>query len=480
MKFRANKMLGVALGERSILVAEVVAATDRCQVTRASELTYSGDATLQNPAALGAALGTFLRKEGFAARTAVFGIPARWVLSKSKEVPPAAPAVAADLLRLQVESDFSPELKDLVYDYAGQVSPSEPRTVLLVATPKRHIEQVSEIALAAKLNVQGVAPTASVLGAATARSTGEAMVLSITPSGTELAAQQGAGPAMLRHVGGAVASAPAVAGEVRRAALLLPRHAGTNGNGSTSGNGAANGHPINRVVVWDDAGLDPETRKAVNDALGIGAQIGDLDLLGAGAAPAGLRGCASAVALAIAGMKEDGLPVDFQHSRLAPPVQARIERRTVLAIGAVLALIVGIVAGYLDLRKQQKALDSKTAMLATFENRRKPAEQQVKMIEFAEKWHAGKPRYLNCLRDLTNAVPDSSQLYLINFNLNDGMKGSLAGKTSQKASVLRLVDSLYSTHRFADIKIGFNERVNRTGPAEVSFNLTFTYLNPAQ
>src|SRR5665213_2259499 len=348
MKFRANKMLGLAIGERSILVAEVTVAGDRCQVTRAGEFAYSPEAGLQQPAALGEALGQFLRNGGYTAHNAVFGIPARWVLSKLKQVPPAAASLAADMLRLQAESDFSPELKDLVYDFAGEASSSAATTVLLLATPKRHLDQTLAIAQGAKLEVRAIAPTSAVLSAATAKSSGEAMVLSITPSGTELAAQQSGGSAMLRYVGSssAVTAAPAVAGEVRRAALLLPRRGGSDANGATNGNGngaaaagvagngAANGHPLHDIVVWDDAGLDASARQAVTEALGLGARQGDLSALGAGDPPAGLRGCASAVALAVAGLSTSPMTVDFLHSRLAAPKKARVERRIILAIAA--------------------------------------------------------------------------------------------------------------------------------------------------
>src|SRR5579862_5099493 len=119
MKFRANKMLGLAIGERSILVAEVSIVDGRRQVTRAGELTYSQGISLSNSESVGTALEQYLKARGFTARSAVFGFPAKWVLSKSKEVPPVDPSMAPDLLRLQVESEFSAELKDLVYDYAG-------------------------------------------------------------------------------------------------------------------------------------------------------------------------------------------------------------------------------------------------------------------------------------------------------------------------------------------------------------------------
>jgi len=87
---RHNKMLGIALGERSMLVAEVHASSAGPQVVKAAEFVYpEGQQFTKDPAALGLSLGHFLKEQGFTLRNAVFGLPARWVLSKSKEVPRA-------------------------------------------------------------------------------------------------------------------------------------------------------------------------------------------------------------------------------------------------------------------------------------------------------------------------------------------------------------------------------------------------------
>ena len=64
----------------------------------------------------GAALAEFLRQKQFTARHAVVGLPAKWLLVKTKEVPPADSKTASDLLRLQAEGDFSSELRDLVFE----------------------------------------------------------------------------------------------------------------------------------------------------------------------------------------------------------------------------------------------------------------------------------------------------------------------------------------------------------------------------
>ena len=356
MKFGGNKILGLAVGERSILVAEVSAADGRRKVSRAGEFVYATGVTLLNPEALGTALAAYLKAEGFTAKSAVFGIPAKWVLTKSKELPPVDPSLAADMLRLQVESEFSAELKDLVYDYAGQTQADQASNVLLAATPRRHVEQLTALADAARLDIRAITPTAVVLSAITG-GVSDALVLSITPSGTELAAQRGSSPSLLRHVGSTLAVTASVAGEVRRASLMMPRNGSNGDNGS-----AANGHSHGQVVVWDDAGLDLAARRAVTDALGPYARSGDLNTLGAGDLPQGISAGAAAVALAVAGFTEGAILVDFSHPRLAEPKKSRISRQAVLGIATGVIVLFAIIAGYVNLSQMQSKRDELDAL----------------------------------------------------------------------------------------------------------------------
>jgi Tfp pilus assembly PilM family ATPase len=129
---RRGKALGIALGDRSLTVAEVHSGQGRYEVGRVAEFTFPAGIGLQQPEQLGAALAQFLQEQGFTAKSAVFGLPAKWVLSKHKEVPAADEGILNETLRIQAEGEFSPELKDLVFEYAGGSAGS----VLLMAVPR--------------------------------------------------------------------------------------------------------------------------------------------------------------------------------------------------------------------------------------------------------------------------------------------------------------------------------------------------------
>ena len=209
---RHNKVLGIAVGERSMLVAEVHTGSSGPEVIKALEFTYPENVTpAKDPAAIGSALGQFLKEKGFGARLAVFGLPAKWVLSKQKEVPAIADNLLADTLRLQAESEFSSELGELVYDYAGSggANPSVGGTtsVLLLAVPKRYIDQINQLAEAARVRVLAVTPFSTAIGASS-KGSADAMMLLLGPSGVEFTTQHGGHPSVLRYLGTSADSTP--------------------------------------------------------------------------------------------------------------------------------------------------------------------------------------------------------------------------------------------------------------------------------
>ena len=332
---RLNKAIGLALGERSALVAEVAAGgADRPAVRAVGEFAYPDGVTIQHPAELGAALGAFLRDQKFAARSAVVGLPARWLVVKPKDVPPADPATLADLLRLSAESEFSSELRDLVYDYAADATAGHPSSVLLLATPQKYLTAAAAVCDAAKINAVAVTPSAVALGAATAAP----VVLSVGGGGAELTAQSGRSPTALRHLRGPGDGddPKPFQGELRRAVSTLP--------------GGANG----QMVAWGGP--------ALNGSLGLDVTAGDWATLGVTAEGIDRR-FAPAVALALS-VVGDGRPaVDFLHPRLAPPKPRRVPRWAVWATVAAVAAVAAGAWAYVDLQRRQAVLTHLQAQL---------------------------------------------------------------------------------------------------------------------
>src|SRR5688572_2503413 len=151
-----NSFLGIAVGDRSITVAEVVPARgsrDRWEARRVAEFVppqppvsdsaAAGAGAAAPPAPeSGEAFGRFLRDNGFTPARAVVGVPARWLVAREREVPPASPDQAAEILRMQAERLFSAELGDVSVDYAGAPDPAASRNVLLIAMPRQQLQRV--------------------------------------------------------------------------------------------------------------------------------------------------------------------------------------------------------------------------------------------------------------------------------------------------------------------------------------------------
>jgi hypothetical protein len=420
---RYNKVLGLAIGERSILAAELAAGAAggaQPEVRRLAEFplpaeaSLGGSAAAVDPAALGKALGEFLREQKFTARSAVVGLPARWLLFKSKEVPPADSATAADLLRLQAEGEFSSELKDLVFDYAGEASPAAARTVLLVATPRRYVDLVRQVCEAAKVDPVAITSSAAALGVATSRSVGKnAVVLALQPAGAELSAHAGGHTSMLRHLRAPTPEALFLS-ELRRVVSMLP----ATSNGSTGGR---------EVVVWDGVGL---SNGAIGESLGgMPIRQGDLPALGvrtndAAASNGAGRKYAAAVALAMAALAgvaaSDSLAssVDFLHSRLAEPRKQRVAPWMIWSGAAAVILFALFAFSYIHLEQGQAKLDKLSLDYRAKKPHVDSAELFVKKVAFAQGWHGGDPRFLACLSDITKLFPESGDIYATQVTLS--------------------------------------------------------------
>ena len=426
---RLNKVLGLAIGDKSLLAAEV-AAGERPDVRRLAEFVYPEGLSPANPEALGKALGDFLRDNKFTAKNAVVGLPARWLVVKSKEVPPAEPATLASLLRLQAEGEFSAELKDLVYDYAADVSAGNPRSVLLVATSKKYIDGAITLCEAARLSAEIVTSSAIALGLVTGRSVDikNPLVLLVSPSGAELTAQVGGASSAIRHLRGPGPDRPFV-GELRRAISGMP--------------GAVNGS-TRELVLWDAAGGSAFDSGTLGESLGVKIRTGDLPIFGVNTSDASKNGegrkYAAAVSLALLGVVEETRPVDFLHSRLAAPVEPRLPRWVIYTAVSVVALAAIIYWSITDLSAKEKYVDALTQANAKQADVVKADKEFEDKVNIARAWHLGSWRYKACLWDLTNASPRDGT-YWSDVKLSDAPASvSVAGSPEALLEAAKVTD----------------------------------------
>ena len=463
--YRFNKrVLGIAVGERSLLIAEVDAARSSPVVSVAAEFVYPAGMGLEQPEALGGALSEFLREKGVTARRVTLGVPARWVLLRTHQLPPADAQNARAILTLQAQAAASPECGEMIFDFLGESSESQSTSITIMGLPAVWKQRLQKFADAAGLKVISITPTASAFS--DTASAGTKVVLGVGAEGAELAVFDGSRMTMLRHLGksGAIA---ALLPELRRTIAMLPA-----GVDELVGSGGLGKSAEPKMTVWRDAGIRPEELAAIGEAVEIPVAVGDVRRLGAEISPA-TRGCASAIALAVGGLVEKNECIDYFNPKLAAANRPSVRKRTVWAVAtaAVVALI-GLLV-YIDLSLIEHDVAQSDQRLHDMEPKLVIARPFVANMQIVEGFQHGKPKSLACLRDITAMLPEDGLTYLTAFHLLGNMKGDFSGRSSSDKEVINLVDRLRAMGQFADVK----QKLDAGGRgAEMTFSVTFTYV----
>jgi hypothetical protein len=472
VKRRSGKILGLAIGQKSILLAEVGGKANAFSVNYVAEFPYPDGLDLEKPVELGQALRAFLKKQKFTTRDAVIGLPAKRLVTRRKDVPPAPAAIAASTLRLSAESEFATEADTLTMDFAGETSSTEPTSVLIIAATRECIAQCETLAKTAGLKLHGITSTGAALGRATSRVPGgNGVVVNLAPGGSELIVQHGESPTQLRHLN--MGDVPAgdsmglLAGEIRRSVAALSR----------------NGSPLT-LAIWDSGNDNAanSTRSLLQERLSMPIATPELHSLVSSRGEA-TKQFAPAVAVALISLEADRLPVDFLDSRLAPPPPPSNQKRIAwgIGIGAVVLLIAGWC--WFDLSSQQAKLDNDRAWLAKNSAEIKQAKTEQARRDTVHSFNPGTPRVLACLRDVTNVFPDRNDIFATSINLTpqpDGTyKGQLAGKASNNDEIHRLTANMSNNKAFTNVSNPDTRVEKSRGNDEYGFTISFTY-HPAE
>jgi len=472
MNLGSSKYLGLALGDRSIQAAQVRISRDRREVGAAGEFVFPDGLSWDDPAAVGKAFRQFLRQQRISASQAVVGVPARWLMAREKDIPPATASVAASALRLHAERDFPSDL-ELVYDYAGQSDPQKPRKVLLAAMLKRHMDRILAMADEAGLSLAAVTSSSLVLASASGGSDGDVLSLLVGSESVELVFCGQTGPRLLKHLavpGGAIGNgqtAGAMAmlgGEVQRAVAMMPR--GDSSNGSAT------------AMLWDSVGLDPAATEALVERGGMQFRVhGDLSALGVtsqrGQVTDGRR-IASAVALGLSAA--GGRPaIDFLHTRLAPPKVRRVDPRAVL-VGVLAAAIIGGLAWlWIDVLRKETAVAKVKQEIKDEEGRAEKGKVIEEKVKFASGWFEQRPPDMGCLRELTVLFPPDGRIIATGFTFHEDGKVEVGARTPEQNLALVLGDSLRNNKNFADVVLpSIGDLAGRF--REAPFTVKFVYV----
>jgi hypothetical protein len=464
-----SSVLGLAVGERSIIAAEVSVTRDKRQVKHTAEFIFPEASSLEKPAELGTSLAQFLRQNHFSSSRAVIGVPARWLMARDKDLPPATAEVAASALRLQAERHSSAD--DLVFDYAGQADTKKPRKVLLAAMLRPQMEKLQQMADAAGLRLLGITSATLALASANPASS---LLLTIAPDAMELTARHDGTPILLRHLassnatealrnGGAQDVASMIGSEIRRVVTMMPQ------------NGEA---PSQSITLWDSLGLSSTELPILQDRAGLAVDnLLDLKTLGIATSPDNATRYAPAIALALAAA-EKRLPLDFLHSRLATKKQRKVGRHTVWAAVMGVVAVALIVFLFVDVQQRETDLVNLRNHLTQIQPEIKSAEGLNEKVSFGRGWFETRPAMLESLREITRAFRDEEPIWVSSFTLRDTHKGTLKGKAADRKFILDIADRLQKNKNFSDVR--YQELREVSGNSrDVSFSLNFIF-NPTE
>jgi len=490
MALLGRRILGLAMEERGILAAEVQLSGQRAELRRAAEFAFPADLSLDGPQALGAALAEFLRTNHFSARSAVIGVPARWLLSKEKAFPPAGAGSLAGMIRLEAERSFATDLDDLLLDYANGSAHAAGSRVLVMALSRDRGDRLTAMALAAGLKPKALTSASMVLAAALRPAAPSSLVLSVRPGHVEVCIRSGGRFRAVRHLpvalpGGAGAPAAAepgwgrtVADEIRRLTAILPQDDAD--------------APPEALSVWDGAGLDPDEFAGLGDPLSLQTELSaglpDLGIVPSTGAQGDCSAAVAAAALALAGARNGGngkrLPIDFLHTRLTARGKTRLGRR--IALIAAAAAIVLAAAGFIlaDWRRSERELAGLQTQLAAMKPDVEAARSVVQRIALARAWTDQRPRFLEPLRELAVAFPSDS-IWVTNIAMREDMRTVVSGKSADKQTVLDTLDRIRAAgtaaaepvagrRAFSNVKLVYMRDAG-AGSREIAFSMSFDF-----
>ena len=456
---RANRILGIALSPESLSVAEItINGNGRRKLLHASDFAFPANLSLATPAELGKAFAQHLKTHHVSTRDAAVGAPAKWFVTRRKELPPARPEIAAASLRLQAEAEFASELNSLVIDYAGDADPAQPSSALLVATSRTNIDACNAFARAAGLHLYSITATGFALAEASSENLGRSAILHVTRSAAELVIQNNGSPIFLSHIAlpPAATDAPAsLANEMRRAL------AGTSAKGKTN------------LVLSSNSQVDPGLSTALADRLSIPVAVADIASR-VHSDEIDPHHFAPSIAVGLSALSGARSPVNLVASRLAPPRSRMSRRPFVWAAALVATLIIAGIIAVTDLHSRQRELADMNQRLDAMADDIKTAEARAQRLAFARNWAPRQPQYLSCLAALTNLFPDEGSIYATNLALRENMAGQVSGKASSNQQILSLLDRMKDDRHFASPKL-LDMREAGQSTRDVAFTIGFSF-----
>lgn len=471
-KYQTRKFLGLAVEEGSILAADIEWGEADYKVTNTAEFVFPEELSFDEPETLGQVLGQFLRENGFSAKKTIIGFPAKWLLIREKTIPPTSAESLAGIIKIQAEREFSLDPDEMVLDYTEGEDSEEIRSLLMVAVLGKNLDRTVKTVQTAGLKVLSVSVSSIALTEACRFQMLPASpryLLYIRPDYAELLEIRGRSIRSVKHIQhhlkkGEINSFVA---EINRIISFAP---------SAGGNQVPEG-----LLVWNAAQLEPKVVEDLESTFSSLVKVVDgnafpvIDKFAfSREAEQALFAVPAALGQLIGGEKRPA--IDLLNSRMSVK-KTRIEKRQIKWAAAIgFTLIFCCLMLIFDLQREKEDVVLLRDRLEAMREDIRVAEDIVQKVGMARGWYSGRPRILDCLRELTGAFPEQGSIWATNLALNENMRGIVSGKATDEQYVLEVLDKLKDNPSFSDVQM-VHMRENGRSSQEVSFSINFTYVN---
>jgi len=459
-----RRILGLAVTQQSITVAEVAASNGGGRIVNAANFPIPEDAPIDEPALLGKSLKQFLRRERFATGHCVIGMEARRLTARDKQLPPGIGDEAAGVISLAIEQEFASDRKELVFDYTTCSRQDGTASAMIVAAPDQQIQQLRQLAQAAGLTVTGITSSTMALAESKSGSTAQdRLILHLFPGGVELAGISGNGFEMVRRLSVSITkqtdSINTLINELRRIIALLP------------------GGQSRELLVWNEIDLEKSARDLLSQKLDMPIRwCKTPDHLNAFTADSARKSglFSAAAAIALSGIRGHRPPVDFIHSRLAPAKSTSLKKKAVWIAAAVAAVVLASISLAYDWQNDQAEVVDMERRLEDMSDNVARAREMIDRTSFARSWHDRRPEFLTCMTRVFEAFPHEGAVWATSLSVSEGMKVTFSGKAVSESAVLSVMDKLKSDKSITEVKSLYMRRSSRDR-RDVSFAMSLRF-----
>jgi hypothetical protein len=458
-------LLGLAIDDCGVVATELCIRAGRPEIRGAGELSWDRELTADNVVELGQQLRRFLHERGFTAKNAVVGLAAKWVLAKEVEAPPATPEALAGILGIQAERAFSLNSEELVFDYCGKTSTSQKSQVLLLAARRQIVDRVKELMETAGLHVQSITVSAFACSVKPSENGSACRYgLYTRPTYCEFWGQTGGSPQFIKHLplvvdGNPSGYADLLTATIQRQVLLSSQQ-------DQSG--------PHHVAAYNACGLSADVLKRLNERLA--PQITIREGRSGLTMPTGVQEAqtVASAAVALTSVGPDRPAIDFLNPRIGQKKKASHKRFLVWAAGVGAVCLIGLGLWLLGWQGDRSDIAVYKQQLAEMDKDLTAAKSVVARLTYASSWGATDPRFLRCLREVTEAFPEEGTVWATSLALNESGVGSVVGKLSSEPGFYEVFDKIDQNQAFANTKLIHIRDVGQNS-REKEFALSFTF-----